>query len=918
MVHRRERSTSGRSTNDERNPFVRRRELRRVINALIAAQRGGGHIIELVGEPGSGKTRLLAEVRRRAESRGLAVVTGQLTGRDERPRYLPLVESLLSRPVEVPRAPEGNTSNGLVVVLDDLHLADTATLEFVGRLTRGPQPASTLVVVSYRPRQACPMLRGALAQGRELGTTTRITLGPLSIDECAQLLGTDVSDPALPGLREDSGGNPLLLLLALRCQEVNGHLTDLLAAELASLDAVEKDVVAAAAVLGDDFDPRGLADVAAIGIDEVLPVIDSLAERDLFRQAGDGPHYSFRHFFLRDVAYRSTNPGWRFRAHRKALAALTNRHTTAEQRAIHIARSPAGPNRSDYLALRQAAEEMLFSAPHSAARFIELALTAVPEDINDLTGQLRSLFLLTQRLTLLGELASSRTILDLILRRVPENSPELRASVIALCTLVECFLGRYQEATARLEAELAALGPTPPVEAAHLIIIKGVVGILGGPPPNAFEAEWALELARENGDRVTEAGARAIQGLCQTMGSDPHQAIHTLRVCATQLDELTDGELRATPEYLALLAWAEDLLGNFDDAERHFSRGVTIARGAGQLHILPILLCGLSDTRRNQGRLDDAQQAAEAASQIASEIDGPHLRGLAHTLEALSNAWRRGRRALNQATLVVEDLPLGSCRWAINAALALALTTWLEGDAPRCIATILEAAGGPDLKGIPLLMQPMCFELLTAAAIDAGNINAAHWARHAVATAALVDLPGQRGHALASQAHLARARSDFASAARLYLEASEQYADAGLPRQHATVLTAAARCLHVDGDTRASAVLATAKDLARKCGATRVQDQIERIEYLLNTGHTPKSGNTDIGVLLRSLTQREHDVAKLAGAGTRTQEIATSLRLSPRTVEVHLTRIYRKLGVTGRAALVRFMAEADSTDTGQP
>jgi DNA-binding CsgD family transcriptional regulator len=62
------------------------------------------------------------------------------------------------------------------------------------------------------------------------------------------------------------------------------------------------------------------------------------------------------------------------------------------------------------------------------------------------------------------------------------------------------------------------------------------------------------------------------------------------------------------------------------------------------------------------------------------------------------------------------------------------------------------------------------------------------------------------------------------------------------------------------------------------------------------------------------LTRRELEVARLVGAGRRTREVAEALRVSPRTIEVHLSRIYRKLEIGSRAELARLMAVRVSTD----
>jgi len=69
---------------------------------------------------------------------------------------------------------------------------------------------------------------------------------------------------------------------------------------------------------------------------------------------------------------------------------------------------------------------------------------------------------------------------------------------------------------------------------------------------------------------------------------------------------------------------------------------------------------------------------------------------------------------------------------------------------------------------------------------------------------------------------------------------------------------------------------------------------------------------------LAALTNREYEIAVATSTGKRTREIAAELNLSPRTVEVHLTRIYRKLGLTSRAALAKLVTELNITAAQAP
>ncbi|MGP4051051.1 response regulator transcription factor [Streptomyces sp. 2A115] len=121
----------------------------------------------------------------------------------------------------------------------------------------------------------------------------------------------------------------------------------------------------------------------------------------------------------------------------------------------------------------------------------------------------------------------------------------------------------------------------------------------------------------------------------------------------------------------------------------------------------------------------------------------------------------------------------------------------------------------------------------------------------------------QRGHALLARGHVLLARSLPAEATHCYDEA---YA--------------------LLGETAAGM---RARDLARTASLSC------------------RGGNPDA---MGELTPREREVAELAGEGLKTKEIAERLLVSPRTVDVHLTRIYSKLGVNTRAALVRLMTKA--------
>src|SRR5204862_2261164 len=91
------------------------------------------------------------------------------------------------------------SSQALVLVLDDLHWADSASVELLGALLRRPPAAPVLLALAVRPRRVPERLSAALERAQREDLLTRIELGALSAEEAQQLLG-DAVDRADAGL----------------------------------------------------------------------------------------------------------------------------------------------------------------------------------------------------------------------------------------------------------------------------------------------------------------------------------------------------------------------------------------------------------------------------------------------------------------------------------------------------------------------------------------------------------------------------------------------------------------------------------------------------------------------------------------------------------------------------------------------
>ena len=99
----------------------------------------------------------------------------------------------------------------LVLVLDDLHWADAASVELLGALLRRPPAAPVLMAMAVRPRQVPERLSATTERAHRQGMLDRVELGALTRAEARELLGEAVDGAAAAALYDESGGNPFYL-----------------------------------------------------------------------------------------------------------------------------------------------------------------------------------------------------------------------------------------------------------------------------------------------------------------------------------------------------------------------------------------------------------------------------------------------------------------------------------------------------------------------------------------------------------------------------------------------------------------------------------------------------------------------------------------------------------------------------------
>lgn len=322
----------------DRSSFVGRGpELERLATAWRRVESGGGtaQVVLLAGEAGIGKSRLAARFAAEAGAAGATVLYGACEEQALVP-YEPFAEAVgeatADREEIESRLAAAAAAGPVVLVLDDLHLADRNTLALLARVARGSAGERLLVLGAYRDADAIgtPLL-GAIAELRRHCDVERVPVEGLSVDEVAMLL-EGVADPRR--IHERTDGNPFFVRELARhlaerrdaAGDVPESVSDVVLARAARLSRRSADVLAAAAILGVSFEVSVLE--LLLGERELLNALDEASAAGLLDDAASG-RYRFAHALTRDAVYGSIGLVRRAELHRRAAAALEGVHGRA-------------------------------------------------------------------------------------------------------------------------------------------------------------------------------------------------------------------------------------------------------------------------------------------------------------------------------------------------------------------------------------------------------------------------------------------------------------------------------------------------------------------------------------------------------------------------------------------------------------
>ncbi|MFD5514905.1 LuxR C-terminal-related transcriptional regulator [Streptomyces sp. NPDC127066] len=778
-------------------------------------------------------------------------------------------------------------SSGLVLALDDVHWADPASLALLESLLRRPPDARLVIVVAHRDRQSPLRLRGLLAS---LPGSRRIELGPLSGQELDALLPDKTAQPLRRTLLHRAGGNPgLLLALAASPRAYGGTAPDTpglapFTRFLEEFRAVSDDgwtAAQCAAVLGDPFTLQELRSISALPGERLADAVAELLREDIVRPgelAAD--HYRFRHCLLRATAYHTTGEQLRLAAHTAATGLVR-----LPAPCVH---TQAGP------------------VPHRMPVADRVRSGLLPREAGPASGDATLIYEQRVRtgkaLVVAGRPGEALDILDRTSSPGAEVPLVLRAEAAEWRARAQRLLGRYALAESLLEAVRPDVAGEP--EALALVDLARLAAALERGSPLPGGETLAVQWATSRSDPLARGYAWALLGAQDADAGRTVQASARLGEVTALLDGLDDTTLIGRLDILYWLARALARLEQDTEAARHFERGLNLAAAHELDYLVPQFATGLAEVQLRLGRIDLAVESGHRAMRAAERIGGDCL--LAEAGAGLARAaWISGDRtaALYTAREAAQRAEAWREPWADRVRLSLLETTFDTGDQELCkkllsTGTVRRAASFPVVSMVPAVAEVLARleGERRGSATEAGR-----WATAAEEAAGRMRLPGATGLALLARAHHHRVTDPlraavFASSAVVTLTRAGRPLD--VVRAH---LAVAAAWSGIDSAV-ARSQLDEAQVLLQGRGAHGYLDHA--------AGLATNAPSQPADARLAKLSNREREISVLVSDGCTNQQIARTLRLSHKTVETHLGRIFKKLDVGSRAQVATSIGRA--------
>jgi DNA-binding CsgD family transcriptional regulator len=808
----------------------------------------------------------------------------------------------------------------VLLVLEDLHWADSSTLLAVRSLVQRLAHAPLALAGSLRPAPRSAELDQVLDEALRSGAR-HMRLEPLQAADVETLARSELGlppGPELTGVLAKAGGSPLWVVEMIRSlsaegllrseggtveptsTELPGSLRELVVRRLRYLPEATIELLQVTAVLGDAV---SISDVAAVARRPATEVIAGLREAFQARLLGEqGDAVVFRHQLVHDAIYQTMPLPVRRALHRDAAGTLARSGAEILRVADHLV---LGAGRGDLEAirwLREAARDAGAGAPTAAVELLRRAESMLPGGHPDADLIAVELVEALLRAGNVGEAASrAEAVLDR--RHRTEADAPLRLSLISALSLQN----RPVELIERAEA---ALNEAPDLSAADraLVLAQASYGrtfsgdLLGG----EATARRALEQAESCGDAATTVWSLTTMSIpVKSQGRYAEALELTRRAVALAFEPPNlDARLRHPLFFHGLVLSDSDRPA---EARVAFDKALDECDVLQSAWLLPDTILMSAEARFLAGAWDDAVAEIEAGLAMANERGQRILVGQSLAYQAII-AEARGDHGGARAALRDVEAELGSDQPPVFfevVAYASSLSAQAEGDPETAFRRLLSAWDldarrdnryyhrylGPALVGLALALE----DRPTAGCVSEMTIEAATLAP---------EVPSVQSAAL-------RCRGMVMSEPDCLIDAVALARGSGRVIDHAGACEDAARVLAGVGRTgEARDFLVEATDLYESLDARAWTARTEAALRRLGVRRGARGPRRRPASGWESLTETEQEISRLVADGLTNRDVARRLHMSPHTVNTHLRHVFQKLDVSNRAGLAVTVARA--------
>jgi DNA-binding CsgD family transcriptional regulator len=910
----------------------------RIADLLDEAREGRSGVLVLRGDPGVGKSALLADAVERAD--GMLVLSGRGIESEAHLPYAglhqivrPVLGCLDALPEPQARALRGALGleagasdewflvslavlsllaeaaehEPLLCVVDDAHWLDDASAESLAFAARRLEAERIAMLFAARVGEVRTFEAPGLDELRLTGLDRESASGLLET-----VAGAPPSPEARERLIEGTDGNPLALIeLSSTLSErqlqglepleeplpVGAQIERAFLSRAHGLPEETQAILLLAAVEHTGSTATVLAAAQHLGLD--LEALDHAERAGLVQIRG--PQLEYRHPLIRSAIYQAAPFSRRSAAH-QALATVLTAEADADRRAWHRAAASVEPDASVADELEQAAhraEQRSGFVPASLAYERAAALATNEQD------ELRLLSRAVGAAWLGGRLEQA---LVLLARARPlATDPFVRAEMDCWRGLIELNTGTPAEAGELLLAAAAELAETDRQRALYIYGLACIAaGYAGRGDTMAAIAERAAELQTEDG-----AGrflTQFVAGMGAYFGGDFATASGALRAALDHADE-ADAAISGTHRGVLLLAGGAALFLGDDPAADRLNRRLAVrAREAGHLPLLTQALPRLATTEIAAGHLAAAHATLTDGIRLARQ--GGQHQVVSHMLAVLALIAALRGEVDECRSLSTEALELAATRRLAHVSLTAhwALLV-LELGLGHVDEALIEARQISDLP-VRLWAAPDRIE----AAVRAGELPLAEtWATELDSWAQGAGQPWAVATNLRCRALIA---GETDEAGRLFAAALAADESTLRPLERARTELAHGEFLRRMRRRREAREHLHAALAGFEAAGAEAWAERARVE-LRASGQTARRREPSTR---DDLTAQELQIARLVAQGLSNREVAAQLFLSPRTIDFHLRNVFRKLRISSRMQLVQIDLGTPETRiaSGQP